>query len=197
MEHRKFNPGVPLSRLRTARPKSAVENAHLECYVNFAAVLAEADLADVRSVRHLALDEVQVLLDVPDPTTRDGIRDRALLHIAITGGLRVSELVGLKMDSLTFRGNYLDLRILGKGRKEHEVFFLAPTGATAGTTTAGQPEAPVEPTCEILGVDLWMDADGMRRFYAEPKHLAPLAELFVAPPTTSMWERPAGTWVEW
>jgi hypothetical protein len=42
-EDRNFNPWVPLSRLRTARPNSAtVENAHLESYVNFAAVLAES-----------------------------------------------------------------------------------------------------------------------------------------------------------
>ncbi len=81
------------------------------------------------------------------------------------------------------------------GQISHEVFFPAPSGpsgGTATTTATGQPE-----TVEILGVDVWMDADGMRRFYAEPKHLAPLAGLFVAPPTTSMWERPAGNWVEW
>jgi site-specific recombinase XerD len=77
-----------------------------------------AHRVDARPVRHLAQDEVQALLDVPDPTTRDGIRDRALLHVAITGGLRVSELVGLRMDDLTFRGNYMDLRVRGKGRKE-------------------------------------------------------------------------------
>jgi hypothetical protein len=41
-EHRKFNPGFPLPRPRTARPKSSVEIADLECYANFAAVLAES-----------------------------------------------------------------------------------------------------------------------------------------------------------
>jgi hypothetical protein len=83
------------------------------------------------------------------------------------------------------------------GQISHEVFFLAPSGAATAATTppAGQPET-IEPI-EILGVDVWMDADGMRRFYAEPKHLAPLAGLFVGPPITSMWKRPAGSWVEW
>jgi site-specific recombinase XerD len=80
-----------------------------------------AHRVDARSVRHLVLNETQALLDVPDPTTRDGIRDRALLHVAITGGLRVSELVGLKTDNLSFRGNYMDLSILGKGRKERVI----------------------------------------------------------------------------
>ncbi|WP_256470303.1 hypothetical protein [Bradyrhizobium sp. 157] len=38
------------------------------------------------------------MLDDPNPTTRDGIRDRAMLHVAICAGLRVSKLTGLKVD---------------------------------------------------------------------------------------------------
>jgi site-specific recombinase XerD len=48
-----------------------------------------------RLVPYLAQDEVQPLLDSPDPATRQGIRDRAMLHLAICNGLRVSELTGL------------------------------------------------------------------------------------------------------
>jgi site-specific recombinase XerD len=73
---------------------------------------------DVRPVRHLVSAEVRALLDSPDPTTRDGIRDRALLHLAVTGGLRVSEVVGLRIDDVGFRGSYMDVRVRGKGRKE-------------------------------------------------------------------------------
>lgn len=73
---------------------------------------------DVRPVRHLVSAEVRALLDSPDPTTRDGIRDRALLHLAVTGGLRVSEAVGLRIDDISFRGSYMDVRVRGKGRKE-------------------------------------------------------------------------------
>jgi integrase/recombinase XerD len=73
---------------------------------------------DSRPVRHLEQDAVRALLDAPDPTTRDGVRDRALLYVAVTGGLRVSELIGLLVKELVFRGRYLDLRVLGKGRKE-------------------------------------------------------------------------------
>jgi integrase/recombinase XerD len=73
---------------------------------------------DVRPVRHLVSEETQALLDAPDPTTRIGIRDRALMLVAVTGGLRVSELVGLRKDEVVFRGNYMDLRVRGKGRKE-------------------------------------------------------------------------------
>jgi integrase/recombinase XerD len=73
---------------------------------------------DTRPVRHLGQDEVQALLDAPDPTTWAGTRDRALLHLAVTSGVRVSELVGFRLADVTFRGNYVDLYIRGKGRKE-------------------------------------------------------------------------------
>ena len=58
---------------------------------------------DTRLVRHLTQAEMQAILDVPDPSTRDGVRDHAMLHLAFTGGLRVSELVGLKLNDVTFR----------------------------------------------------------------------------------------------
>jgi site-specific recombinase XerD len=57
-----------------------------------------AKKADTRLVRHLTAQEMQSILDAPDPTIRDGIRDRAMLHLCFAGGLRVSELVGLRME---------------------------------------------------------------------------------------------------
>jgi len=69
-------------------------------------------------VRHLGQDEVQALLNAPDPTTWSGVRDRALLHLAVTSGARVSELVSLRLGDVTFRGNYVDLYVRGKGRKQ-------------------------------------------------------------------------------
>jgi integrase/recombinase XerD len=47
---------------------------------------------DTRLVPYLLRDELQAVLDAPDPATRDGIRDRAMLHVAVCAGLRVSEL---------------------------------------------------------------------------------------------------------
>jgi len=48
-------------------------------------------------VPYLVREEVQAFLDAPDPATRDGIRDRAMLHLAVCAGLRVSELTGLRI----------------------------------------------------------------------------------------------------
>jgi site-specific recombinase XerD len=61
-------------------------------------------------VRHLLSDETQAILDAPDPTTRLGLRDRAMLYLGVTGGLRVSELVGLRFDNVRFEGRYIEVR---------------------------------------------------------------------------------------
>ncbi len=68
-------------------------------------------------VRHLTMTEVRALLNAPNVTTRLGIRDRAMLHLCFTGGLRVSELVGLPLENLNLQGPP-SVRILGKGRRE-------------------------------------------------------------------------------
>lgn len=67
---------------------------------------------------YLTPDEVQALLDAASKDRRSGLRDGAMLLLTIMGGVRVSELVGLRISDLTFRGARLDLRILGKGGKE-------------------------------------------------------------------------------
>ncbi|SAL07314.1 integrase domain-containing protein [Caballeronia calidae] len=71
---------------------------------------------DSRLVPYLLEKEIRALLDAPDPTTREGIRDRAMLHLAICDGLRVSELTGLQMDDIALPS--LSIRIHGKGRRE-------------------------------------------------------------------------------
>ena len=56
------------------------------------------------------------MLDAPDPATRDGIRDRAMLHLAVCAGLRVSELTGLKLEDIDLSS--MSIRVFGKGRRE-------------------------------------------------------------------------------
>ena len=76
-----------------------------------------AKRAGTRLVRHLTVEEIKALLDAPEPTRRDGIRDRAMLYLCFAGGLRVSELVELRIDQLTLHGQ-ASIRVQGKGRKE-------------------------------------------------------------------------------
>ena len=72
---------------------------------------------DTRLVKHLTAEEMQSIFDAPEPTVRDGIRDRAMLHLCFAGGLRVSELIGLRMDDLKLQPQATIL-VHGKGRKE-------------------------------------------------------------------------------
>jgi len=68
-------------------------------------------------VDYLTRPELQALLDAPDRRTASGVRDRAMLHLAYAGGLRVSELVSLRLDHV--RQPSVDtIRVLGKGRRE-------------------------------------------------------------------------------
>ncbi len=72
---------------------------------------------DTRLVRHLTVEEIQAIMDTPEPTKRDGIRDRAMIHLCFAGGLRVSELIGLLLDDLKLQPN-ANILIHGKGRRE-------------------------------------------------------------------------------
>jgi integrase/recombinase XerD len=72
---------------------------------------------DQALVGYLARDELQALLDAPDASTVSGIRDRAMLHLAFAAGMRVSELVGLRLDQIDCEG-LATVHIVGKGRRE-------------------------------------------------------------------------------
>ena len=69
-----------------------------------------------RLIEYLDQDEMQALLDAPDTSTTNGVRDRAMLHLAYAAGLRVSELVGLR--SVDLGRNLETVHVLGKGRRE-------------------------------------------------------------------------------
>jgi integrase/recombinase XerD len=72
---------------------------------------------DQALIRHLNRDEIRALLDAPDPSSTSGLRDRAMLHLAFAAGLRVSELVGLRLDQIQ-QGTAPCVHVMGKGRRE-------------------------------------------------------------------------------
>ncbi|MBF0492274.1 MAG: site-specific tyrosine recombinase XerD [Deltaproteobacteria bacterium] len=73
----------------------------------------------------LSLEEVEKLLAAPDLSKPLGLRDKAMLELMYATGLRVSELVNLKIENLSLNEGYL--RTLGKGSKER----LVPMGRSA------------------------------------------------------------------
>jgi integrase/recombinase XerD len=75
--------------------------------------------------RFLSLDDVDRLLAAPDVTTARGLRDRTLIEVLYATGLRVSELVGLRLTDLHLDQGYL--QCVGKGGKER----IVPLGGAA------------------------------------------------------------------
>ena len=75
-----------------------------------------AKKTDTPLVNYLMLEEMQAILDAPDPTTYAGVRDRAMLHLAYAAGLRVSELVGLQLRDVQL-GLRAAVTVHGKGRR--------------------------------------------------------------------------------
>lgn len=85
-------------------------------------------------------DEVEALLRAPDPSTADGLRDRAMLELLYATGLRVSELIRVRIDDLVMDAGFL--RTIGKGSKERIVpFGDAARDAIIHYIEKGRPEA--------------------------------------------------------
>ncbi len=73
----------------------------------------------------LSEHDVELLLDAPEVTNALGYRDKTMLEMLYATGLRVSELVNLKFEQVSFRQGVV--RIIGKGNKER----LVPVGEEA------------------------------------------------------------------
>jgi len=84
-----------------------------------------APRADRRLPNHLTVDDTFRLLEAPAADTPAGLRDRALLEVVYSCGLRVSELVGLDWNDIDTALEVV--RVRGKGRKER----IVPIGAGA------------------------------------------------------------------
>jgi integrase/recombinase XerD len=77
--------------------------------------------------KSLQPEEVEALLAAPDRTTTDGLRDAAMLELLYATGLRVSELIKVRIDEVIMDAGFL--RTIGKGSKER----IVPFGETAKT----------------------------------------------------------------
>lgn len=73
----------------------------------------------------LSVEDVTQLLETPDTDKPRGARDRAMLELSYAAGLRVSELVNLKLQDINLEAGFV--RVLGKGSKER----LVPIGLHA------------------------------------------------------------------
>lgn len=127
-----------VSHCQAARLKTTTINRRLSAVKHFYRFLLDEGLIEADPTRDLTTpkraaylpavlshEEVERLLDAPDTQTALGLRDKAMLEVLYASGLRVSELVGLKLTNLNLELGYLLTR--GKGDKER----LVPLGQAA------------------------------------------------------------------
>jgi site-specific recombinase XerD len=84
-----------------------------------------------KQVTFLTNDELDRMFRQPDITTLRGTRDRAILELLFSSGLRVSELVGLDRDHINLKRR--EFMVRGKGQKDRPI-FISPEAAQWITT---------------------------------------------------------------
>lgn len=132
-----------LNRLDTGKEgniKKITQNYHIIALRAFLKYLAKKDIptlaaekveladASVKSFTFLEFEEIEQLIKAPDtypnPNNQIRLRDKAILELLFSTGLRVSELVGLNREQVNLkRGEFM---IKGKGGRERVVFLSDP-----------------------------------------------------------------------
>lgn len=69
-----------------------------------------------RLPRYLGVEELEIIFNTPDLNTPLGQRDKLILEVLYATGIRVGELVNIKLDDIDFYRK--EIRIFGKGSKE-------------------------------------------------------------------------------
>jgi len=130
--------GEPLSK------KS--QNYYLIALRAFLSYLAERDIESLPSskiklakqkadetISFLTIQDIQAMLKVPDTATKVGLRDRAIMELFFSSGLRVAELVALNVDQMSILKDNsttrtYELSIVGKGNHIRTI-FISPESA--------------------------------------------------------------------
>lgn len=102
----------------------------------------------------LSEDEVSAIIDSVDTGSWNGLRDRAILEVLYGCGLRVSEVVGLKISNVYFKEGFV--RIVGKGNKER----LVPIGGMALEAVSDYLAVRPEPSDTASEDILFLNRDG-------------------------------------
>jgi tyrosine recombinase XerC len=94
---------------------------------------------DKRLPSFLTPEEMARLLQAPDLSTPQGLRNRALIELLYASGIRVSELVNLDLEQVNFDTD--EIRVWGKGSKERVVLMGKPAAAALMTyLSQGRPK---------------------------------------------------------
>ena len=136
-------------RYKTNRDKFLTrksQNYYLIAFRSFLDFLADRDIDTLPSskvklakqkteetISFLEVSDVEKMLEVPDIATPQGIRDRTIMELLFSSGMRVSELVALDQDQMSMLSDKksdrtYELSIVGKGSKVRTI-FISPRAA--------------------------------------------------------------------
>ena len=124
-----------------------------------------------RFPRSLSESHVEALLAAPDGSDERSLRDRAMLELLYATGLRVSELVGLRLFEVRSAEGYL--RVMGKGAKERLAAFGVVAIECVGRYLAkARPALLGQRSCDAVFVTSRGTAMSRQRFWHLVKHYA-------------------------
>lgn len=127
---------------------------------------------DTALIDYLTREEIQALLDAPSNDTAGGMRDRAMMHLTYAAGLRVAELLALRLDDFPNRSLSM-IRIVGKGRRERVLPLWRETQAALRAWLSVRPQART-PEIFLNRNDAPMTRDGFAHRLAQ--HVAVAAQ---------------------
>ena len=108
-----------------ARHLSSIHNFYLFLQKEGIIKIKVNKLETPKGVKHLptalSIEDVEKLLDAPNIEKEEGLRDKAMLETMYSSGLRVSELLSLKISQINFEKGII--QVIGKGAKERKVPF--------------------------------------------------------------------------
>jgi site-specific recombinase XerD len=113
--------------------KRVTQNYHLIALRSFLKYLLKRDIpvlapekidlpkADSHSIKFLEREQVERLMNMPEISKAEGLRDKAIMEVLFSTGLRVSELVSLNRDQINLERQ--EFGVIGKGRRPRVVFL--------------------------------------------------------------------------
>ena len=127
-----------------------------------------------RLPKDISEEQVDALLDAPDPNDPIELRDKAMLELLYATGLRVTELVSLTMENVSLRQGVV--RVIGKGNKER----LVPMGENAVDwieqfLETGRPQLLGEKSSDVVFPSKRAKQMTRQTFWHRIKHYAVLA----------------------
>ena len=116
----------------------------------------------------LTSKEVELFLEQPDPSDAKGCRDRAMLELLYATGIRVSELIGLDLESVNLAAGFL--RCAGRGKERMIPLYPAAVQALEDYITHVRPQMVEHPDERALFVNMSGERMSRQGFWKIIKH---------------------------